>query len=116
MFPANSVRALGGGLCDGVEGALPWRLIGLPKMRRLLLLALLGLAACTQAQASRVDERTFRIEGPGVPGGADEPNRRAATRVCPKGYRVIDQETHRNGPNPYVTEPGVYTNWTIRCL
>jgi len=85
-------------------------------MRLVLLLALAALAACTQAQATRLDDRTFRIEGPGVPGGAEAPNRREAERLCPKGYRVIDQEEHRGGPNRYVDEPAVYTNWTIRCL
>jgi len=85
-------------------------------MRPLLLLAVLLVAACTESHASRIDERTFRIEGPGVPGGAEGPNRREAARLCPKGYRVIEQEEHRGGPNLYTSEHGVYTNWTIRCL
>jgi hypothetical protein len=82
----------------------------------LLTLMLIAIAGCTQSQATRIDERTFLIEGPGITGGADGPNRREATRLCPKGYRVLNSETHRNGPNRYTTEPGDFTNWTIRCL
>jgi hypothetical protein len=52
-------------------------------MRHLVLSALMalasaGLAACSQSYASRVDERTYHIEGPEVPGGSDAPNRRLA--------------------------------------
>lgn len=79
-------------------------------------LVLAGLAGCSQSEASRIDARTWRIESRGIPGGSDRPNEREAARVCPGGYRVIDSETHRNGPNPYVKESGVFTNWTIRCL
>src|SRR5207302_629431 len=54
-------------------------------MRPLVLLALLALAspslvACYQSYASRVDDRTFRIEGPEVPGGSHAPNRRREKR------------------------------------
>ena len=83
---------------------------------RLLVLMLVALAACSQASSSRIDERTFMIEGPGVEGGSEGPNRREATRLCPQGYRVLNSESHRNGPNRYIAEPGDYTNWTIRCL
>lgn len=85
-------------------------------LRRVLPLLLIAVAGCTQSEATRVDSRTFRIEGPGVPGGSDVPNQREAARVCPRGYRVLDSETHRNGPNPYASAPGDFTNWTIRCL
>jgi hypothetical protein len=82
-----------------------------------LLLIPAVLAGCTEATASRVDARTFRIEGPGVPGGSETPNRRMATQLCPKGYRVLDQETHLNTPDrARVENGGVFTNWTIRCL
>ena len=85
-------------------------------MRYLLLIAILGLAACTEATASRVDSRTFRIDGPGLPGGSDAPNRRIATRLCPNGYRVIDRVERRNTPDGWSEAPGVFTDWTIRCL
>lgn len=85
-------------------------------MRALLLLALLLSAACTEASVSRIDSRTFVIESGGVPGGSDAPNRRLAERVCPSGYRVMDQTVHRNSPDRASEEPGVFTNWKIRCL
>jgi hypothetical protein len=85
-------------------------------MRALATLALLLLAACTEGSVSRVDSRTFVIESGGIPGGSDAPNRRLAQRVCPSGYRVVDQAVHRNTPDRASEEPGVFTNWTIRCL
>ena len=85
-------------------------------MRPFLMIALLALAACTTATASRVDDRTFRIEGPGLPSGSDVPNRRLAERLCPKGYRLLDSIERRNTPDGYREEPGVFTNWTIRCI
>jgi hypothetical protein len=85
-------------------------------VRALLLLALLLSAACTEASVSRIDSRTFVIESGGVPGGSDAPNRRLAERVCPSGYRVMDQTVHRNSPDRASEEPGVFTNWKIRCL
>jgi hypothetical protein len=86
-------------------------------MRYLLVLALLPLAAaCTQASATRLDSRTFRIEGPGIAGGSTAPNRRLARRLCPEGYRVLSQQELRNTPDQASQEPGVFTNWTIRCI
>ena len=82
----------------------------------ILVLGLLLLAACTEATASRVDERTFRIEGPGMGMVSDAPNRRVANRICPKGYRVIDSETHRGGPDRATDESNSMTVWTIRCI
>ncbi|MGH7060684.1 MAG: hypothetical protein ACREFH_09880 [Stellaceae bacterium] len=82
----------------------------------LLVLVLVLLAGCTQATMSRIDSRTFLIQSGGIPGGSDTPNRRLAERVCPGGYRVIDQTVHRNTPDRYADESGVFTNWTIRCL
>ncbi|HEX3538075.1 MAG TPA: hypothetical protein VHU15_15050 [Stellaceae bacterium] len=69
------------------------------------------LSACAQAHTERIDDRTFRIEGPGVPGGSDVPNRRVAEQACPQGYRVID--TSRFKPD---AQSPMQTNWTIRCL
>ena len=88
-------------------------------MRPLLVFALLLtplLAACTEATASRVDERTFRIQGPEMSVVTDAPNRRVANRVCPKGYRVVDSASHKGGPDRATDETNTMTIWTIRCL
>ena len=85
-------------------------------MRLHYLCLVLALAGCTEATADRIDSRTFKIEGPGLPAGSDAPNRRLATRVCPKGYRVLEAIERRNSPDGYSEEPGVFTHWTIRCL
>ena len=85
-------------------------------MRTLIPLSFILLAACTEASISRVDSRTFVIDSGGVPGGSDAPNRRLAQKVCPGGYRVVDQTVHRNTPDRAADEPGVFTAWTIRCL
>jgi hypothetical protein len=85
-------------------------------MRRFAMIALLALAVCTQATASRIDDRTFRIEGPGIPGGSDAADRRMAARLCPNGYRVLDSIDRRNTPDNYRDESGVFTIWTIRCI
>jgi hypothetical protein len=85
-------------------------------MRVFAMIALLALAACTEATASRIDNRTFRVEGPGIPGGSDAPNRRTAARLCPNGYRVLDSTESRNSPDSYRDESGVFSTWTIRCL
>jgi hypothetical protein len=87
-------------------------------MRRLLpaaaiLLVFAGLASCAamQSSATKIDDRTYKIEGPGVPGGAEAPNRRTASRICPGGYRVLDSTNFKRDPGE-----GTYTNWVIRCL
>ena len=87
-------------------------------MRRLVLAALLALSstalsACTQSFASRIDSRTFQIEGPEIPGGSDVPNQRLAARLCPQGYRVLDASTHKVDPQ---NSGGLTTFWIIRCL
>ena len=81
------------------------------------LLALAGLAACgaMQSSATKVDDRTYRIEGPGVPGGAEAPNRRTAERVCPNGYRVLDSTRSKEGCTDGCLG-AISTNWVIRCL
>ena len=90
-------------------------------MPRLLLLAtqLLAPAAlvcCTaNSFATKIDNRTFRIEGPEVPGGADAPNRRVAERVCPGGYRVLDSTKTKEGCSDGCNA-GISTSWLIRCL
>jgi hypothetical protein len=85
-------------------------------MRPFLLLSLLALVSCTEATATRIDVRTFQIEGPGLPAESTAPNRRVAARLCPQGYRVLDQLVRRNTPDGIRDEPGMFTNWTIRCL
>jgi hypothetical protein len=87
-----------------------------PKMRCFLLSGILALAACTEASISRIDSRTFAIESPGIPGGSEAPNRRLAERACPSGYRVMDKTVHQGTPDRAREEPGIFTNWTIRCL
>ena len=86
------------------------------KMRPFLLISMLALAACTESSISRIDSRTFQIESPGIPGGSEAPNRRLAERVCPGGYRVVDETRHQGTPDRYRDAPGIFTNWTIRCL
>jgi hypothetical protein len=82
----------------------------------LVLLLLLLLANCSQATLSRINERTFRIEGPPVPGGAEAPNRRLAERACPGGYRLLSSESHKGGPDRAIESFDTITTWTIRCL
>ena len=92
-------------------------------MSRLLLLAtlllvpsaLISCAGTFQSSATKIDDRTFRIEGPAVPGGVEAPNRRAAERVCPGGYRVLDSTRHKEGCSDGCSG-GISTNWVIRCL
>ena len=84
----------------------------------LILLSLI-LAACTEASASRVDERTFRVEGPAMGIDTDAPNQRLANRLCPKGFRVQDTASHKGGPDRaayQAGDAGSTTVWTIRCV
>jgi hypothetical protein len=86
-------------------------------MRRILLVAVLALAACgAESSVSRIDSRTYVIESTGIPGGSEAPNRRLAERVCPGGYRVMDKTVHQGTPDRAREEPGIFSNWTIRCL
>jgi hypothetical protein len=85
-------------------------------MRAAICLVLLVLAACTEATASRVDERTFKIQGPELGMASDAPNQRLANRLCPKGYRVIDSRSNKGGPDRVTDSTDITTTWTIRCL
>jgi hypothetical protein len=87
-------------------------------MRPFCIIAVLAVAACSsESSVSKIDARTFRIESAGIPGGAESPNRRAAERVCPGGYRVMDKDVHQNSPDRARDEVGnTFSNWTIRCL
>ena len=89
-------------------------------MRRFLIALLLmsaGLAACAppQSSATKVDDRTYKIEGPGVPGGAEAPNRRLALRICPGGYRVLESTRSKEGCADGC-DASISTNCVIRCL
>jgi hypothetical protein len=88
---------------------------GLP-MRPLLVFALLLLAACTQSSASRVDERTFRVESPPMAIGGEAANRHLANRLCPKGFYVVDTRTQKGGPDRATDEQNPMEIWTIRCI
>ena len=88
-------------------------------MRFLLLGALLLvplLAACTESAATRVGDGTFKIEGPPMAGDSAAPNRRLAGRICPKGYRVLNSETHKGGADRATDEDMPVTTWRIRCI
>jgi hypothetical protein len=81
------------------------------------LLVSAGLGSCTamQSSATKIDDRTYKIEGPGVPGGAEAPNRRTASRICPGGYRVLDSTNRKEGCSNGCNA-AISTNWVIRCL
>lgn len=66
--------------------------------------------------AVQVADRTYRIEGPGLPSTSTAPNKKLAQRVCPLGYRVLDQTVRRNSPDGIREEVGMFTTWTIRCI
>jgi hypothetical protein len=89
-------------------------------MRFLLLtLVVAVLVGCTQNQADfvRIGDRTFRIESPPIPGGAEGPNRRLAVQLCPSGYRVLNSESHKGGPDRAdFREFNTTTVWVVKCL
>jgi hypothetical protein len=82
----------------------------------LCLAAVFAIAGCTEATVTPLGNRTFHIQGPGIPGGSIVPNQRVAARVCPDGYRVLHENVRNNTPDGYSYKPGVFTNWTIRCI
>jgi hypothetical protein len=85
-------------------------------MRPAIFLVPLLLAACSQATASRVDERTFKVQGPELGTASDAPNQRLANRLCPKGYRVLDSQSHKGGTDRVTDSTDITTVWTIRCI
>jgi hypothetical protein len=85
-------------------------------MRYLLPLIALALVACSESSASRIGDRTYRIDSPGIPGGADGPNRRLASQLCPGGYRVLNSESHKGGVDRATDSTDTTTIWTIKCL
>jgi hypothetical protein len=80
--------------------------------------AVLAITGCsTSATVNKIDYRTFKIEDSGVPGGSTNPDRRAAEKICPNGYRVLNQLVRNGTEDGYSEERGeVFTTWTIRCL
>jgi hypothetical protein len=93
-------------------------------MRYWPILILAALTGCSSATASKVDATTFSINGPVVPGGSNGPDARLAERICPKGYRVLNETAlaggsaslSDRGAHADMENPGISTNWTIRCL
>ena len=91
-------------------------------MRYLLLLPLaaIGLVGCggpNQADAVRIGDRTFRIESPPIPGGATGPNRRLAQQLCPTGFRLLNSDEHKGGPDRAIyDEQNTTTVWVVKCL
>ncbi|HVC53264.1 MAG TPA: hypothetical protein VND87_14690 [Stellaceae bacterium] len=92
-------------------------------MRYWLVLFVAALAGCSQATASKVDAHTFRIQGPALAGGSSGPDRQLAQRICPSGYRVLNEDNFAGGSgltdrgaHADMENPGTTTSWTIRCL
>jgi hypothetical protein len=88
-------------------------------MRNLLLLAALLLVGCAQNQSdfTRIGERTFRIESPPIPGGAEGPNRRLAQQLCPGGFRVLNSDSHKGGADRAdFYEQNTTTVWVVKCV
>jgi hypothetical protein len=86
-------------------------------MRYLLLLVAFALVACTESEAIRIGDRTFRIVSPSIAGGVEGPNRRLANQLCPNGYRLVDHEAHKGGADRAIADDyGTTTIWTIKCL
>jgi phage-related protein len=88
-------------------------------MRYLLPLIAVLLIGCGQNQSefSRVGERTYKIIGPEIAGGAEGPNRRLAQQLCPNGYRKLNEESHKGGPDRADAQDyNITTIWTIKCI
>ena len=88
-------------------------------MRYLLLLAAFTVAACAgnESQMTRIDARTFKIESPEVPGGSAAPTRRLADQLCPNGYRLLNADAHKGGPDRAIyDQQNITTVWLVRCL
>jgi hypothetical protein len=93
-------------------------------MRYWPLLLLAMLAGCSEATASKVGAGTYSINGPIVAGGSEGPDQRLAQKICPKGFRIIDKTAFVGGATSLsdrgahadMENPGVSTNWMIRCL
>ena len=88
-------------------------------MRYLLPLVAVVLVGCAQNQSDfvRIGERTFRIESPPIPGGAEGPNRRLAQQLCPAGYRLLNEDSHKGGlDRADWYEQNTTTVWVVKCI
>ena len=88
-------------------------------MRYLLPLIAIALVGCAQGQAdaTRIGDRTFRIESPPIPGGATGPNQRLAQQLCPGGYRLLNSDAHKGGLDRAIyDEQNTTTIWVVRCI
>lgn len=91
-------------------------------MRYLLPLVAIVLASCggpTQADFTRIGERTFRIESPPIPGGATGPNERVARQLCPAGYRLLSSQANKGGidrAKDYPEDLNTTTVWVVKCI
>ena len=91
------------------------------RLRLLLPAAVILLAGCAQNQSdfTRIGERTFRIESPPIPGGADGPNRRVAQQLCPGGFRVLNARANKGGVDRAQGMPddlNTTTIWVVKCI
>ena len=83
----------------------------------LFAVALAGCGGPNLAEAVRLGERTFRIEGPPVAGGVVGPNERLSKQLCPTGYRILDSTAHKGGlDRAEYEEQGTTTIWVIKCI
>ncbi len=83
----------------------------------LIAVFLAGCGGPTQADATRIGERMFRIESPPIPGGAIGPNQRLAQQLCPGGYRLLNDQAHKGGLDRAIyDEQNTTTVWVIKCL
>jgi hypothetical protein len=92
------------------------------RLRLLLPIAAIALAGCgaeTQSDFTRIGERTFRIESPPIPGGADGPNRRLAQQLCPTGFRVLNAQSNKGGidrAKDFPDDLNTTTVWVVKCI
>jgi hypothetical protein len=91
------------------------------RLRYGLLLLAAALTACAQGQSSfsQVGERTYRIESEPIPGGATGPNHRLAMQLCPGGYRLINSQAMKGGPDRAKSSPddlATTTIWVVKCI
>jgi hypothetical protein len=88
-------------------------------MRYLLPLVAIALLGCAQNQSefTRIGDRTFRIVSEPIPGGAEGPNRRLAQQLCPGGYRLLDEDSHKGGTDRLDWyEHNITNTWVIKCV
>lgn len=91
------------------------------RLRLLLPITAIALAGCAQNQSdfTRIGERTFKIESPPIPGGADGPNRRLAQQLCPAGFRVLNAQSMKGGVDRAQSFPddlNTTTVWVVKCI